>query len=169
MEALSKQKALSHQQLMDTFDELNDNLKYRALVDPGVVIGSSAPEKVKITNTTTYLHNGIFKSKSTAEVAFTATTHDIPADADEVQEACYLLCLNASGTATLHMGEIASGSGNALLPEMPAALTPIGYVRVAVDAGAVDFNAVTDSLAETWITDTFYSIGFLSPRFDAAQ
>ncbi len=169
MDALSKTQALSHQQLMDTFDELNDSLKYRALVDPGVVIGSSAPEKVKITNTTKYLHNGIFKSKSTAEVAFTATTHDIPADADEVQEACYLLCLNAAGTATLHMGEIASGSGNALLPEIPSAVTPIGYVRVAVDAGAVDFNAVTDSLAETWITDTFYSIGFLSPRFDATQ
>lgn len=169
MDALSKTQGLSQERLMTMLDELHTNLKYRCLTDPGVVIGSSAPEKVKITNTTTYLHNGIFKSKSTAEVAFTATTHDIPADADTVQEAIYLLCLNAAGTATLHMGEIVSGSGNALLPEIPSAVTPIGYARVAVEAGAVDFNAVTDSLAETWITDTFYSVGFLSPRFDAAQ
>ena len=170
MEKLSKQKALSHQQLMDAFDELNDNLKYRALVDPGIAIGSSDASKIKITNTVKFLHNGIFKSKSTAETAFTATTHDIEADADTIQEACYLVCLNASGTVTIHMGEIAEGSGNALLPEIPAGLTPIGYLRLAVAAGSTDFNASTDDLSESgWLTDTYYSLGFLSPRFDAAQ
>jgi len=172
MEALSKLKGLAHQSLMDMVDELKTNLKYHALVDPGLAIGSAAPEKILITNTTTYLHNGVFKSKGTAETAFTATTHDIPCHATLVQEACYLVCLNATGTVTIHMGEIATGSGNALLPEIPAGLTPLGYLRLAVAAGTTptdDFTAATDSLAETWLTDTYVSLGFLSPRFDAAQ
>jgi len=169
MEALKKTEGFSHQAFMDMFDELNTNLKYRALVDPGIAIGSSDASKIKITNTVKYLHNGIFKSKSTAETAFTATTHDIEADADEVQEACYLVCLNAAGTVTIHMGEIASGSGNALLPEIPTGLTPIGYLRLAVEAGSTDFDASSDDLSDSHLTDTYYSFGFLSPRFDAAQ
>lgn len=169
MDALSKMKGMSHQNLMDVLDELNTNLKYRALTIPTFVI-SDTPEQVRFTATVKYLNNGIFKSKGALNnIAFTATTHDITADADSVQEACYLLCLAAGGAATLTMGDIASGSGNALLPEIPEDLTPIGYVRIAVEAGAVDFNATTDSLADTWITDTFVNLGFLSPRFDAEQ
>lgn len=169
MDALDKTKGLSHQELMDVIDELKTCNKYSVLTDPGVVIGSSDASKIKITNTVKYLHNGIFKSKTTAETAFTATTHDIEADADEVQEACYLVCLNAAGTVTIHMGEIATGTGNALLPEIPAGLTPIGYLRLAVAAGATDFDASSDDLSDGHLTDTFYSIGFLCPRFDAAQ
>ena len=170
MNALSKQKALSHQQLMDVIDEAKTCSQYRALVDPGVCIGSGDASKIKFANTTTFLNGGIFKSKSSAETAFTATTHDIEADADSIQEACYLVCLDADGAVTIHMGEIATGSGEALLPEIPADLTPIGYLRLAVAAGSTDFNASTDDLSEsTWPTDTYYSIGFLSPRFDAAQ
>ena len=169
MDALDKTKALAHQELMDVIDELNTNLKYRALTIPTLII-SGTPTQFKFTSTVKYLHNGIFKSQSaTDNIAFTATTHDIAADADAVQEACYLLCLNASGTATVHMGEIASGAGNALLPEIPEGLTPIGYVRMAVDAGAVDFNATTDDLDETWLTAAYVNLGFLSPRFDAEQ
>jgi len=162
-------EGFSHQAFMDMFDELNTNLKYRCLSDPGLCIGSASAAKVKIANTTKYLHNGVFKSKSSAEVAFTATTHDIPADADTIQEACYLVCLNAAGTPTLHMGEIASGSGNALLPEIPEGLTPIGYVRIAVAAGSTDFDAGSDELSAAHLTDTYVNLGFLSPRFDAAQ
>ncbi|KKL93229.1 hypothetical protein LCGC14_1876820, partial [marine sediment metagenome] len=47
--------------------------------------------------------------------------------------------------------------------------TPIGYLRLAVAAGATDFDATSDDLSDGHLTDTFYSIGFLSPRFDAAQ
>jgi len=169
MEVLDKTKALSHQELMDVLDELNTNLKYRALTIPTLAISGTATQ-FKFTSTCTYLHNGIFKSQgATDNIAFTATTHDIAADADTVQEACYLLCLNATGTATVHMGDIASGSGNALLPEIPTALTPIGYVRVTVAAGTDDFDATTDDLSETWITDTYVNLGFLSPRFDTTQ
>ena len=169
MLVLDKTKALSHQELMDTFDELNTNLKYRCLTDPAIVRGTGSAAKVRVSATPTYLHNGIFYAASAAEVAFTATTHDIPANALSVQEACYLVCIDAADALTLHMGAIATGSGNALLPEIPASLTPLGYARIAVAAGAVDFNASTDLLSAAHLTDTFYDIGFLSPRFDAAQ
>jgi len=169
MDALSKQKALSHQQLMDVLDELKTNLKYMSFAPAGLCIGTGSTAKVKIGTTVVYLHNGVFKSKTTAEVDFTATTHDIPANAASVQEACYLVCLNAAGTITLHMGAIATGSGNALLPEIPSAVTPIGYLRLAVAAGAVDFDASSDALSAAHLTDTYVDLGFLSPRFDAAQ
>jgi len=169
MEALAKTKSLSHQQLMDVFDELNTNLKYRALADPGIVIGTGSAAKVKMGNSPAYLNNGVFYTGTGAEVAFTATTHDIPADADSVQEACYLVCIDASDALTLHMGVIASTDGGALLPAIPTGLTPLGYARIQVAAGATDFDASSDLLSAGHLTDTFYNIGFLSPRFDAAQ
>ena len=169
MEALSKLKGLAHQALMDMVDELKTNLKYRCLTDPAIVIGTGSAAKVRVSATPTYLNNGIFYAASAAEVAFTATTHDIPANALSVQEACYLVCIDNADALTLHMGAIATGSGNALLPEIPAGLTPLGYARVAVAAGAVDFDASTDLLSAAHLTDTFVDLGFLSPRFDAAQ
>jgi hypothetical protein len=156
------------QALADHFDLINTALKYQCLSNPGVVIGSTSAATVKITNTTVFTSNGEFKSKTTAEVPFTATTHDIAADADTVQEACYLLCLAGDGTASLVMGAIASGSGAAKWPDRPSNLTPIGGVRVAVAAGATNFDATSDNLSAGHITDTFYSFGYFGPRFDAA-
>ena len=155
------------QALMTRLDAIDTQLKYQCLSNPGVVIGSTSAATVKITNTTVYTHGGVFKSKTTAEVPFTATTHDIPADADSVQEACYLLCLAADGTASLVMGDIATGSGAALWPAHPGNLTPIGGVRVAVAAGATNFDATSDNLSAGHITDTFYSFGYFGARFDA--
>lgn len=170
MEKFNSQLALNHQDKMDFFDRLAVAHKYRALGTPGLAIGSVSKAKVLIANTTPYLHNGIFKSKTTAEVAFTATTHDIPADADEVQEAIYVVLLAADGTPSIKMGAIASGSGAALLPELSATDgTPIGYVRVAVAAGATSFDASTDELDEAHITDTYVNLGFVCPMFGATQ
>ena len=169
MNVLQKVEGLSTQPLMDLLDEFNTQIRNIALADPGLCIGSSAAAKVKIGNTVKFLSAGVFKSKSTAEVAFTATTHDIPADADTIQEACYLVTLAADGTPTLTMGAIASGSGDALLPERPATGTPIGYVRIAVAAGSTDFDASSDNLSDGHLTDTYVNLGFLGARFDAAQ
>jgi hypothetical protein len=169
MDALDKiDIAGGRQSLATHFDLINTTLKYQCLSNPGVVIGSTSAATVKITNTMVYLHGGEFKSKSTAEIAFTATTHDIAASTSAVQEACYLLCLDAAGTGSLVMGTIASGSGNAKWPSHPGNLTPVGGVRVAVAAGATSFDASTDLLSATHITDTYYSFGYFAPRFDAA-
>ena len=168
MDKLSKTQALSHQRLMTMLDELNTNLNNRVLNDPGLAIGSDTA-KVQIANTTKFLADGVFKSKSGAEVAFTATTHDIEADADSIQEACYLVGLSSAGAMTLTMGAISSESGEALLPEIPADVTPVGYLRLQVAAGSTDFNASSDALSAGHLTDTYVNLGFLSPRFDAEQ
>lgn len=169
MDKLKTTEALSQQELMDLFDKLNTQVRNMALSPAGLAIGSSSKTKVKIVNTTVFLSDGVFKSKSTAEVAFTATTHDIPANASTVQEACYLLTLAADGTPTLTMGAIVSGSGAAKLPGRPTTGTPIGYVRIAIAAGATKFDASTDELDAAHITDTYVDFGFLGARFDAEQ
>jgi len=166
---LQKVEGLSTQPLMDLVDEMNTQIRNMALSTGGLCIGSSAPAKVKIASTIYYLSSGVFKNKTTAEVVFTATTHDITANADSIQGACYLLTLDASGTVTITKGTTVTGSGNALLPERPATGTPIGYVRIAVAAGSTDFDASTDNLSAAHLTDTYVDLGFLGARFDAAQ
>lgn len=169
MDKLSTLKALAHQELMDVLDELKTTVLYHCLTDPGLVRGTGSAAKVKAgTGTYYYLHNGIFKSVAGAEVEFTADDHDIPAHATLVQEALYLVCLNAGGTLTLHMGEI-TGVDEALLPDIPEGLTPIGYAKIKVSAGATDFDASSDLLSAGHLDDSYVNLGFLSPRFDATQ
>ncbi len=168
---LKSAEGMNAQSLMSLLDELNDSLNNRPLTDPGLVIGSSSAATVKIANTTKFLIDGVFKSKTTAEITFTAGD-DITADASTIQEAIYVLSLDASGAGTLTKGATASGSGNAVLPEyndLPESEAVIGYVRVAVDAGSTDFDAGSDDLSAAHLTDTFVSLGYIFPRFDAIQ
>lgn len=164
----SSNDALNNQTLMDQFDQLHTAQQYRALSNPGLAIGTTTSQ-VKITNTTVYLHAGQFKSKTTADTAFTATTHDIAFHASLVQEACYLISLNAGGTVTITMGTISSGAGTAGIPDPVAALTPVGYVRIAVAAGSTPFDASSDALGAGHLTVTYVNLGYLAPRFDAVQ
>lgn len=169
MLARDKKYGLHLQNLMDQFDALNTAQQYRALSTGGLVIGSSSKKAIKIASTVAYLHAGVFCAKTTAEVAFTATTHDIAANASSVQEAVYLLSLIADGTVTVTMGEIATGAGNAKLPEVPSGKTPFGYVRVAVAAGSTKFDATSDDLDAAHLTVTYVNLGYLAPRFDSVQ
>lgn len=166
MRQLNPSAALNNANLIDFLEDFRVRLMNQALSSAGLAIGSSSKTKVKIANTVAYLSNGVFKSKTTAEVAFTATTHDIAANADAVQEAVYLLCLAADGTPSLTMGEIASGAGNAEVPETPSGKTPIGYLRLAVAAGATPFDASTDELDAAHLTDTYVNLGFFNNSFE---
>lgn len=160
---------VSSQAAMDQFDALHTSESYRALSAAGLVIGSAVASKVKIANTVTYLIGGAFKSKTTAEVAFTATTHDIPANAGSVQEQCYFVCLDGTGTATIVAGGIATGAGKAVLPEVPAGLCVIGSVRIAVAAGSTPFTGATTLLSAGALTVAYTDLGFVAPRFDSVQ
>lgn len=165
----STAKAQDHQVNMDAADASHTNDGNRALSSAGLAIGSGSKKEIKIVNTVTYLSGGVFKSKTTAEKAFTATTHDIAFHATLIKEAVYLMTLAADGTPTLTMGTIASGTGNATLPERPATGTPIGYVRIRVAAGATPFDATTDDLDSAHLTVTYVNVGQYEPRFDAVQ
>lgn len=137
-----------------------------SLTAAGLAIGTSKPT-VKIANTVTFLIAGVFKSKTTADTAFTATTHDITALAGSVQEAVYLVSLNASGTVTLTKGTTATGAGTALVPATPTGNAVVGHVRVAVDAGATDFDASSDDLDAAHLTVTYTDLAH-SPNDQAA-
>jgi hypothetical protein len=176
MLARNSGQALNNQGLMDSFDMLRRALANRVLTTgAALAIGSSSKTKVKIaTNSTgTYSVDGVLYTFPAAqEVAFTATTHDIEADADTIQERVYLVCLDAAGAATIIAGEQAAGAGNAKLPEwddIPATVCPVGYLRLAVAAGSTDFDATTDELDEAHLTDTYVNLTMLAPKFSAAQ
>jgi len=156
----------SRQAYMDQYDYIITRLKNMCLSAAGLVIGSGSKKKVKIANTVTYLSDRIFKSKTTAEVDFTATTHDIAANASSVQEAMYLITLSANGTPTVTMGTVSTGAGTAKLPEIPSTGTPIGAVRVAVAAGSTIFDATSDDLDAVHLTVTYYDYGFLAAEFN---
>ena len=127
----------------------------------GLVIGSGDASKIKITNTVVFLNKGVFKSKATAETVFTATTHDITAVAGSVQEAVYLVSLQADGTVIITKGTTATGAGNAVIPDTPAGETAIGYLRLAVAAGSTDFDATSDDLSAGHLTDTYVDLSSL--------
>lgn len=159
---------MNQQGLMDRLDAMHTSHQNRALSAAGLAIGTVSAAKVKIVNTVNYLSGGVFKSKASAEVAFTTTTHDIPNNPAKIQEAKYLLTLDASGNPTLTMGAIAD-QNLSLLPEIPAGQTPIGYVKVSVAAGATKFTANSDLLSAGHLTVTYVDLGYLAPRFDSAQ
>lgn len=132
-------------------------LRNQCLTSAGLAIGTVSKAKVKIVNTTIYFNAGAVKSKATAEVAFTATTHDVTANAGAARERWYLIALAADGTPSITAGtQGAVGSGT--FPATPAGETPIGLVRIEVAAGATDFDATTDELDEAHITDEYYNL-----------
>lgn len=142
------------------------NLMHQGLSSAGMAIGTSSKKALKIANTVVYSVWGSIKSKTTAEIAFTATTMDIPASAASVREACYIVSLDASGTATITMGAITSGAGTARFPATPDGLTTIGAARIAVAAGTTPFDATTDDLDASHLTVTYYNISMNPGNFD---
>ena len=132
-------------------------LTCRGLASAGIVIGTSSAAKVKWGSSIVASILGNIVTVTTNEVAFTATTHDIPASATSVQEAVYLVEVDGAGTVTLKMGTIATGAGNAVWPAASTDKACVGAVRIAVAAGSTPFDASTDLLSAAHITDTYYN------------
>lgn len=135
----------------------------RSLTDGGCVIGTVSAKEIKLGAAVVYTSKGVFKSLAAAEHGFTATTDDITADAALVQEAMYLLSVNAAGAVTVTKGDTADGSGSALLPETPLGGVPFAALRLAVAAGATDFDATSDDLSAAHLTDTYYDLTHVGP------
>lgn len=167
MQQLASGIAESHQNLMDRFDAIDTQLKHMCLGNPLLVIGSVSKKEIKATNAVDYLIAGKAYTLAAAEHAFTATTHDITAVAGSIQEAVYLLSVDSAGTVTVTMGDVATGSGNAVIPATPDDEAAIGYLRLAVAAGATDFDATSDDLDAAHLTDTYVNLGYRSARFDS--
>lgn len=136
---------------------LRTALANRCYGTAGLAIGTVASQ-VKIANTVPFTVNHEWGSRTTIDTAFTDVLHDIPASASEVREAVYLVTVDAALVVRLIMGAIAGGSGKATVPDAPVGQTAVGYVRVAVAAGATPFNASTDLLSAAHLTDTYVNL-----------
>lgn len=156
---------LDHQHDMDVADAIFQAEANMCLSSAGLAIGTGSKAKVLIANTVAYTVGGIFKSKTTAEVAFTATTHDIAAVSTAARGAWYLLSLDADGTPAWTMGTVA----NTLLAKLPAppaiGNTVIGAVKVEVAAGSTGFDASTDLLDAGHLTVRYLNVGFVHAMY----
>jgi len=135
------------------------------VTSPGLAIGSGSKKKVLITNTFLFWDSAstLPKKKTTAEIDFTATDHDVVANASAARERWYLLSIVAAGTVTITAG-VQGAVGAGTFPATPSGGTPIGAVRLEVAAGATDFDATTDELDEAHITDEYYNfVGVANP------
>lgn len=159
-EALDQQNLLNFEQRL-----LNMNLFY-----PVLAIGSGSAALVKIStgaggsSSTAYnifMIEGVqYAAPASQEIAFTATTDDIVADAATAQEKTYLVMLNSSGTGSILGGDQAA-IGKSVAPEPPATKCVVGKVVLSVAAGTTNFDASTDLLSASHITDTYTNIGLL--------
>lgn len=157
------------QSLATWFDKMQTAFGNMAESAGGLAIGSTSKKTFRTVNTITYTSGFVVRTKAAAAaIALTDNTHDIAASASSAQEAVYLVCLNAAGDFSVTMGAVATGAGNAKIPDVPAGLTPVGMVRIRVAAGATSFAATGDDLDAAHLTCTYSDInGPLLPRFDS--
>ena len=83
-----------------------------------------------------------------------------------------MFTIDASGNDHVYIGDIATGAGNAVLPnyeDLPDDEAIVGALRLAVAAGATSFDATTDELDEAHLTDTYYDYASMFPLFSASQ
>lgn len=124
------------------------------LTSPRLGIGTSNAAQVRNSAAYTYVVGGSIAEDAASETAFTATTHDITADASTAQEAWYTLTV-ASGTITITKGTTAD-TGSATPADPVANEAVVGFIKIVVAAGATDFDATTDELGESHLTVTYY-------------
>jgi hypothetical protein len=148
-----------------------------ALSSAGLAEGTDA-NTIKTTATTVYTIDGQFYSKvATDNIAISYSGPSVyQAAAGGVQAVngsftggvngstrLYLICLNASGTASIVPGqivdsaELAAGRAALHFPDVPDGVCPIGAMRVALTAGTGFIPGATD-LSAAGVTDTFYNL-----------
>lgn len=143
--------SLPHQGKLKVLGEPGDDF---LLNRPSLALGTVSAAEIKNELPFTKSVGGALAEVAAGETAFTATTHDIAADADLIQEAVYLVSVQAGGTVIVTKG-VTAGEGLAVPPALPAGEGLVGYVTGQVAAGATDFDATTDDLDAAHLTFTF--------------
>ena len=132
------------------------NSGYMALTAGGLTYGSSVNTKLKTANTVTFVSNGILKSYTTAEVAFTAGHTSLAAN----QSCLFGLWLTAGGVASTTQGPIvAAGDPCPVPPQATANTTLIGLLKIS---STVAFVPNTTALTGvSGVTYTFYDTALM--------
>ena len=154
---------MNQQGLFNTISSIKGILENQCLDSAGLVIGGTSVEKVAVGATFEYTIDGTFCSKAPAEVAFTATTHDVTSPAGATKEAYYVLSINAAGTITITKGATALETYGDFpnFADLPENIAVLGYVKVIVNAGQT-FDATTTSLANGTV---FKSVTYVNTSF----
>jgi hypothetical protein len=132
------------------------NSGYMALTAGGLTYGSVSNLKLKTANTVTYVNNGILKSYTTAEVAFSSGHTSLAAN----QSCLFALWLTAGGTASTTQGPIVTAGDPCPVPaQATAGTTLIGLLKIS---STVAFVPNTTALTGvTGVTYTFYDVALM--------
>lgn len=122
-----------------------------------LAMGTTSKKALKRTNAICKFVAGAPVALAAGELAFTATTHDIAANASKIQEAWFLMAVQGAGTATITKGATADENA-AVPPAIPANEAPIGLCKVKVAAGATPFDASTDELDAAHLSASFFDL-----------
>ena len=163
VDALLAEKKTDRDAEQAAIDLLTRSQLNKCFLAAGLVIGSGDAAKIKIANTVTFINQGLFKSKTTAETVFGATAATTVPVSSFTK---YLVTLNASGTPKVTEGNNAVSAVLALLPAVPANETPIGYCQVETD-GTGTFVPDTDDLSDAAVTDTYVDLPWPDSGVDA--
>lgn len=119
---------------------------------PSLAIGTTSKKEVKHATFTTEIR-GLTVSVTGAEVAFTATTHDIADPDADPREAYYTISVSSAGTVTITKGATAAADA-AVKAAAPAGETVVGWVKIQHDGTAI-FDATTNDLDAAHLTVTY--------------
>jgi hypothetical protein len=111
-----------------------------------LAIGSSSKKAIKIANTIYYMIDGVIYKKTTAEIALTATTHDVA----NAKFAIFVLTIDSAGTVTVTKSADAATLAAVVFPAIPASQVVIGYVIVN-PTGTGIFDATTTDLDDVTV------------------
>jgi hypothetical protein len=132
------------------------NSGYMALTAGGLTYGSSVNTKLKTANTVTFVNNGILKSYTTAEVAFTAGHTSLAAN----QSCLFALWLTAGGVASTTQGPIvAAGDPCPVPPQATAGTTLIGLLKISSTVAFVPNTTALNGVSG--VTYTFYDTALM--------
>lgn len=121
----------------------------------GLTIGSSSKPKIKIANDVYGIINGTLVKVAAAEVAFTATTHDVA----DTYSKIFFLTADSAGTVTVRGSSAALTAGGVAAitpPTIPEDCMVIGAVLIS-SAGAL-FDATTTDLDAGTVTVVYINI-----------
>ena len=132
------------------------NSGYMALTAGGLTYGSSVNTKLKTANTVTFVNNGILKSYTTAEVAFTAGHTSLAAN----QSCLFALWLTGAGVASTTQGPIVAAGDPCPVPTQTTANTTlIGLLKISSTVAFVPNTTALNGVSG--VTYTFYDTALM--------
>ncbi len=152
----NKSEATSNENDLNILKNIQASLVDIVTSAAGLTIGSSSKKAIKIANTVKALIGGVPVAKTTAEVAFIATTHDVA----NGKYANFLLSLKADGTVTVTKGADADTAAAAVIPSTPANEVAIGLVQIHPTGTGV-FDATSTDLDDATVVPNAVYLDFV--------